>query len=73
MTGLTINYTIPAIAIDMAAAILSVPFIEFGQQGDRALFIETVFLGKEKQVNGHLFLIPSIDSYTTILQALGVA
>ncbi|HHW71090.1 MAG TPA: chemotaxis protein CheC [Clostridiales bacterium] len=73
MTGLTINYSIPAIAMDMAGAILSVPLIEFGQQGDRALFIETNFLGDEKQVRGHLFLIPSIESYTTILQALGVA
>lgn len=73
MTGLTINHTIPAIAMDMAGAILSVPLIEFGQQGDRALFIETNFLGDEKQVSGHLFLIPSIESYTTILQALGVA
>lgn len=72
MTGLSVKYTVPDISVDMAGAILSVPLIVFGQQGDSALFIETNFLGGSKPISGHLFLIPNIDSYATILESLGV-
>ena len=41
MTNLTILPSVPYICVDMAAAILSVPAIEFGLVGDRALLIET--------------------------------
>ena len=43
LTNLRIQPSIPYIAVDMAAAILSVPAIQFGQYGDNALFIETEF------------------------------
>lgn len=72
MTGLSIKHTIPAICTDMAGAILSVPLIEFGLQGDRALFIDTNFSEGAMQVAGHLFLIPDIDSYAILLKSLGL-
>ncbi len=72
ITGLDIKYTIPSVTVDMAGAILSVPLIEFGQQGDRALFVETKFTEGMEQVNGYLFLIPNMDSYNIILRSLGV-
>lgn len=72
MTGLSIKHTTPDLSIDMAGAILSVPLIVFGQQGDRALFIETNFLEGVEQVTGHFFLIPNLDSYAILLKALGV-
>lgn len=72
MTGLNIKYTTPDMSIDMAGAILSVPLIVFGQQGDKALFIETNFIEGAEQVTGNLFLVPSLDSYAILLQALGV-
>ena len=34
---LTIIHTVPSLAFDMAGAILSVPAIEFGKLGDKAL------------------------------------
>ncbi|NMA94764.1 MAG: chemotaxis protein CheC [Clostridiales bacterium] len=68
---LSIMHTIPAISIDMVGAILSVPFIIFGQEGDKALFIETSFLQGEQSVSGHLFLIPNSDSYKMLLETLG--
>ena len=43
MTNLKILPSIPYIAVDMAASILSVPAIQFRQYADNALFIETEF------------------------------
>ena len=55
----------------MAAAILSVPAIQFGQYGDNALFIETEF-GDDVVMNGYYILMPDPDSYEKILGALGI-
>ena len=41
LTNLVITPSVPYIAVDMAASILSVPAIEFGQYGDNALLIQT--------------------------------
>ena len=60
------------IAIDMAAAILSVPACMFGQYGDNALLIETQF-GDEVMIEGYFILLPELDSYDKILSALGIA
>ena len=72
LTSLLITSSVPYMAIDMAGAILSVPAIEFGKMGDKALLIETEFGDDRKAVNGYFILIPTIDSYTAILSSLGL-
>ncbi len=72
LTGLDIKISIPSVCIDMAGAILSVPFVQFGLLGDKILFIETEFTEDEKKVTGDIFLIPEVDSYTNILRNIGV-
>lgn len=72
LTGMTLKISIPSISIDMAGAILSVPAIEFGQIGDKILFIKTQFEEDNKKVAGDLFLIPKMDSFAKILKKLGV-
>lgn len=72
LTNLTITSSIPYMANDMAGAILSVPAIEFGKIGDKALLIETEFGNLDKSLNGYFLLIPTLDSYTTILTSLGL-
>ena len=71
LTRLTITSSVPFLAIDMAAAILSVPAIQFGQFGDNALLIETEF-GDDVKINGFFILLPEIDSYEKILVSLGI-
>lgn len=71
LTKLTIGASVPYIAVDMAAAILSVPAIEFGKVGDKALLIETAF-GDDITINGYFILIPALDSYDKILTSLGL-
>lgn len=72
MMGMSITSSVPYISIDMAGAILSVPAIEFGKMGDRALLIQTEFGEKETPVNGYFILIPTIESYHKILTTLGL-
>jgi chemotaxis protein CheC len=56
----------------MAAAILSVPAIEFGKMADGVLLIDTVFETKESNAEGFFFLVPDFESFGVILSALGV-
>ncbi len=72
MTNLRIQPSIPYIAVDMAAAILSVPAIQFGQYGDNALFIETEF-GDDVKMQGYFILMPEQESYGKILSSLGIS
>ena len=72
MARLTITPSIPYIAVDMAASILSVPAIQFGQFGDNALLIETEF-GDDVMIDGYFILMPEQDSYDKILTALGLS
>lgn len=72
LTGFNIYPTAPQLAIDMAGAILSVPAIEFGKTGDNVLFIETEFIEGLDKVLGDFFLIPDVQSFDKMLNALGV-
>ena len=71
MTNLVILPSVPYIAVDMAAAILSVPAIQFGQYGDNALLIETEF-GDEVMMQGYFILMPEPESYYKLLSSLGI-
>ena len=71
LLNMSIDMSIPYTAVDMAAAIISVPAIEFGKVGDEVLLIQTDF-GDDFDVNGYFILIPELESYGRILSALGL-
>ncbi len=73
LTGMRLNISVPALAIDMVGAILSVPIIQFGQIGDRVLLIETQFSEGDFSVKGDFLLIPDVGSFEKLLRDLGVA
>lgn len=75
LTNLKITISIPALAIDMAGAILSVPAIHFSQMSDNVLIIQNEFIEafESKKVDGYFFLIPDLDSYEVLLGSLGVS
>ena len=72
LTNLMIKQSVPGISIDMAGAILSVPAIEFGKVGDKALLIQSHFGEEQLQVDGYFILIPTMESYDVILSSLGM-
>ncbi|REK76530.1 chemotaxis protein CheC [Paenibacillus paeoniae] len=71
-TQLPMVPSVPAIAHDMAGAILSYGLMQYGEMGDSALLIETTFLEDRQSLEGHFFLIPDPESFNKIFKALGV-
>ena len=71
LTNMSIAPSVPHIAVDMAAAILSVPAIQFGMMGDKALLIQTE-INADVAINGYFILMPEQDSYDKILTSLGI-
>ena len=71
MTNLSVSPSPPAVTVDMAGAILSVPAIQFGIYGDKILLIQSQFYDEVK-LDGYFILIPDLESYEKILTALGV-
>ena len=62
LTNLKIFPTPPALTVDMAGAILSVPAIQFGIYGDKILLIQSQFYD-EVELDGYFILIPDMESY----------
>ncbi len=72
LTNMLITSSVPYLSIDMAGAILSVPAIEFGKLGDKALLIESQFTDLDVDISGYFILIPTLESYKRILSSLGL-
>ncbi len=72
MTGMTINISVPAIAIDMVGALLSVPALELSPASDDIIFVEGVLLDLDQSVSSNILLVPTIDSLNIMLTRLGV-
>lgn len=72
LTDMKIVPSVPNLAMDMAAAILSVPAIEFGKVADKVLFIESVFGTEDESLSSYFILVPDMDSIGKILTSLGV-
>ncbi len=74
LTNLNIQISVPALCVDMAGAILSVPAIEFGYLADQLMIIKNEFVDEitSEMVDGYFFLIPDMDSYDKLLGSLGV-
>jgi chemotaxis protein CheC len=71
LTNLKIIPTPPALTVDMAGAILSVPATQFGIYGDKILLIQSKFFD-EIELDGYFILIPDMESYARILTSLGL-
>ena len=72
LTNLDIGLTTPQAAMDMVGAILSYPAAQFGEMGDKLLFIEEDFSSGESTVKSHLLIMPELRSLDKILVSLGV-
>lgn len=72
LAALDLHPTVPALAIDMAGAIIDNVLFEVGRSGDFALFVETTFLTRGREFRGQFFLIPDPESLPVILASLGV-
>lgn len=72
LAEITTRLTVPAFAVDMQGAILTVPMAEFGGQSDYIMTIGANFICKSKAVPCRLLLSPDIRSLNFLLKKLGV-
>lgn len=72
LTGMSIQISIPYIAIDMAGALMSVPVIEFGSVGDKVMFIEESFIAEDNQLNSNVIMFAEMETIKTIMERLGI-
>lgn len=71
-TKINFNPSVPALAFDMAGAILGNVLQLYGEVSDHALVIESIFMEEQKEVKGHFFLLPEPGSLEILLHKLGV-
>lgn len=74
LLNLVLIPSIPAIAHDMAGAVIDCLLIELSEVGDQALMIETEFHGRKPDddvIAGHFFLLPDPASLEVLTDAIG--
>ncbi|MDE7261211.1 MAG: chemotaxis protein CheC [Oscillospiraceae bacterium] len=72
LAGIGIDLTVPAFAVDMQGAILSVPMAEYGGTSDYIMTIAGHFVCNGREVPCHLILSPDLRSMNFLLKKLGV-
>ncbi len=72
LAGITVTPSVPAFAVDMQGALLTVPMAIYGGQSDYIMTIGADFLCEEKAVPCRLLLSPDIRSLNFLLKKLGV-
>jgi chemotaxis protein CheC len=71
LASLHLYQSVPAVAIDMAGAILDIGIAATGEYADSAILIDTRLFDGQSAVDGHFFLLPDPPSTTPLLRALG--
>lgn len=71
LTGLTINLSVPAIAVNMLGAIVTVPMAELGYQTDKVMMIDGKFICGGRELSSNLLMMPDMNSLNVLLKKLG--
>ena len=73
LAGININLTVPAFAVDMQGAILTVPMAEYGGQSAYIMTSVGNLVCADQQIPCRLLLSPDIRSLNFLLRKLGVS
>jgi chemotaxis protein CheC len=72
--NLPLHMSVPAMALDMAAAVLTTSYLNFGTVEDHVFCVSTELgVDASGDLPAHFLLIPDEDSLAAILRSLGVA
>lgn len=72
--GLMLIPSVPSLAVDMGAAVLSTAYLNFGQDRDQVIILDTHFhLEPDRTLSGHFVLLPDPPSLNVILKACRLA
>ncbi|MDR0924597.1 MAG: chemotaxis protein CheC [Hungatella sp.] len=72
LSDVSINLSVPDIAVNMLGGILSVPMVEFGYQTDKMMMISGQFVIGGKVLHSDLLMMPEIQSLNFLMEKLGI-
>lgn len=71
-TGLSFSLSTPALAMDMAGAIINIALLPISEIANEAFIVENVFYDGDNEVYSHFFLLPDPQTFSAVFSALGV-
>ena len=72
--GMMLLPSVPSLVIDLAGAVLTTAYTNFGHERDYVFCIQTEFtMEEEASVQGHFLLLPDVESLQIILQHIRLA
>lgn len=72
LTGIEAALQAPVLQVDMIGALMSLPVVEFGEIGDKILYIDKKLRIDGQEMNAKLLMIPTIGSLEKIMKKLGL-
>ncbi len=73
MTGVKINVTVPAVAIDMLGSIATTPMVEYGYESNSIMMIDVQLKCDNVVMPSSLILVPEINSIKYLFEKLGMS
>ncbi|GLV12384.1 CheY-P-specific phosphatase CheC [Alicyclobacillus hesperidum] len=70
LCGISLNQSIPAVAIDMAAALLDIGLMMSGDEENQAILISTSLVHDGNNIDAYFFLLPDLDGTEVLLDIL---
>lgn len=71
LSGITIELSVPSVAVSMLGGILSVPMAEFGYVTDKLMMIDGQLLIGDKRLDSTILMMPDIGSLNELMKRLG--
>lgn len=72
LIGVSIELSVPGIAVNMLGGILSVPIAEFGYSTDKLMMINGHFVIDGQTYDSNILMLPEIESLNFLMKRLGV-
>lgn len=73
LIGVSIELSVPGIAVNMLGGILSVPIAEFGYLTDKLMMINGHFVIDGQVYDSNILMLPEIESLNFLMRKLGVS
>lgn len=72
LVNMSVELSVPQLAVNMLGGIMSVPIAMMGQHSDRIMMITGEFKIDGKALNSNMLLLPDVQSLNVLMRKLGV-
>ena len=72
LVNMSVDLSVPQLAVNMLGGIMSVPIAMMGQHSDRIMMITGEFKIDGKALNSNMLLLPDVESLNVLMRKLGV-